>query len=284
MLKHAMLLAPALAAGLMIPSLSSSLFGAVPKVPEKVDKALRTRVNEFFQDHVDGTFRKAMDLVADETKDEYFASGKMALKSFTLDDVKYSDKFDKATVTCTVVRDWEIRMQHNQVTIPMVTTWKIEHGKWVWYHDKQNEWLTPMGPSDYKAITRNSDGTLTVPKINQDSVLAAAKHILDSGSKTNGVDKLDINFDEGRTTDEVHFRNGAEGAVQLEMTPMDPVPGLTFAFDKMNVNAGETVKLSFKYEPQEKAPPQEVLVRFTVIPFNVTYIVTVHFPSPPAGQ
>ncbi len=37
-------------------------------------------------------------------------------------------------------------------------------------------------------------------------------------------------------------------------------------------------------KPQEKAPPQEVLVRFTVIPFNVTYIVTVHFPSPRDGQ
>jgi hypothetical protein len=281
MLKHAMFLGPALAAGLMIPSASA----AVPKVPEKVDKALRDRVNEFFQYHVDGSFRKAMDMVADETKDEYFASGKMVLKSFTLDNIKYSDKFDKATVTCTVVRDWEIRMQHNQVTIPMVTTWKIEHGKWVWYHDKQNEWLTPMGPSDYKAITRNSDGTVNVPKINQDSVLAAAQRILDSNNSSNGVDKLDIHFEEGRTADEVHFHNGAQGSVQLEMTPMDPVPGLTFAFDKMNVNAGDSAKLSFKYEPQEKAaPPEEVPVRFTVIPFNVTYVVVVHFPTPPAGQ
>ena len=52
----------------------------------------------------------------------------------------------------------------------MVTTWKMEHGKWVWYHEKQGEWLTPMGPSDYKAITKNADGTLNVPKINQDTV------------------------------------------------------------------------------------------------------------------
>jgi len=280
MLKRAIYFAPAFAASLLISSVSA----AVPKVPEKVDKALRARVAEFFQDHVDGTFRKAMDLVADETKDEYFASGKMVLKSFTLDDVKYDDKFDKATVTCTVVRDWEIRMQHNQVTIPMVTTWKIEHGKWVWYHDKQGEWLTPMGPSDYKAITRNPDGTVNVPKINQDTVLAAAKHILDNGD--NGIDKLDVHFEDGKAgTDQVRFHNGAQGAVQLEMTPMDPVPGLTFAFDKLNVNAGETATMSFKYEPQEKAvPPQEVRVPFTVIPFNVTYTVSVHFPSPPAGQ
>ena len=276
MLKRAILFAPALAAGLLISTVSA----AVPKVPEKVDKALRARVNDFFQDHVDGSFRKAMEMVADETKDEYFASAKMVLKSYTVDDVKYSDKFDKATVTCTVVRDWEIRMQHNQVTIPMVTTWKIEHGKWVWYHEKQGEWLTPMGPSDYKAITRNADGTVTVPKINQDTVLAAAKNILDQGR---GVDKLDVRFEDGKAgTDQVQFHNAEQGSVQLEMTPMDPIPGLTFSFDKLTVNAGETAKLSFKYEPQGKAPPQEVLVRFTVIPFNVTYIVSVHFPSPAA--
>ncbi len=274
MLKRAMLFTPALAAGLLVSSLSA----AVPKVPEKVDKALRGRVNEFFQDHVDGTFRKAMDLVADETKDEYFASGKMVLKSFNLDSIQYSDKFDTATVTCTVVRDWEIRMQHNTVTIPMVTTWKMEHGKWVWYHDKKApEWLTPMGPSDVKAISRNADGSVTLPKINQDSVLAAAKNILDNGK---GVDKLDVRFEDGKAgTDQVQFHNAEQGSVQLEMTPMDPIPGLTFAFDKLTVNAGETAKLSFKYEPEGKAPPQEVPVRFTVIPFNVTYVVIVHFPS-----
>ena len=80
-----------------------------PRFPEKVDKALRGRVNEFFQYHVDGNFRKAMELVADETQNEYFDSGKTKLKSFKLDDIKYSDKFDKATVTITVTRDWEFR-------------------------------------------------------------------------------------------------------------------------------------------------------------------------------
>src|SRR5208337_4156624 len=116
------------------------------------------RVIEFFQYHVDGSYRKAMDMVADETKDEYFASGKMRLKSFKLEDIKYSDKFEKATVTTTVTRDWEIRLQNNTVTLPMITTWKLEHGKWVWYHNKQGEWLTPMGPSDYNAIKPNPDG------------------------------------------------------------------------------------------------------------------------------
>lgn len=252
-----------------------------PKVPEKVDKALRARATEFFQYHVDGNFRKALDLVADETQDEYFASGKVKLKSFKIEDIKYDDKFDKATVTMTITRDWEFRMQTNTVTLPMVTTWKIEHGKWVWYHSKQGEWLTPMGPSDYKAITRNADGTVTLPKINQDTALAAAQSIMQS----NGVDKLDVYLNSGKPgADKVVFHNGAAGEVMLEMTPMDPVPGLTYKFDTLKVGASSSATLAFEYKPQEKEPPAEALVPFTVIPFNVTYTVKVHFsadaPSP----
>ena len=276
MYKRVLLLTPVLLAGLLVSNLPvSNLSGAqVPKVPEKVDKALRARVNEFFQYHVDGTFKNALPLVADETQDEYFNSGKTKLKSFKVDDIKYSDKFDKATVTLTISRDWEIRMQNNTVTLPMVTTWKIEHGKWVWYHNKQGEWLTPMGPS---AITKNVDGTLRLPKINQDTAAAEATRILNS----TGADKLDVRFEAGKPgTDKVVFRNGAQGEVQLEVTPMEPVPGLTYKFDKLNVGAQQSATLTFQYEPQEKTPPVEVQVPFTVIPFNITYVVIVHFPPP----
>jgi hypothetical protein len=274
MSKRVFMFAPFLLTGLLVSTLPAA---QVPKVPEKVDKALRARVNEFFQYHVDGTFKNALPLVADETQDEYFNSGKTKLRSFKIDDIKYSDKFDKATVSMTISRDWEIRLQNNIVTLPMVTTWKIEHGKWVWYYNKQNAWLTPMGPSDYKAISKNADGSLRLPKINQDTAAAAATEILNS----TGADKLEVRFETGkRGTDQVVFRNGAAGEVQLEVTPMDPVPGLTYKFDKLNVGAQQSATMTFQYEPQEKTPPVEVQVPFTVIPFNITYVVIVHFPPP----
>jgi hypothetical protein len=165
-------------------------------------------------------------------------------------------------------------MQNNVVTLPMVTTWKVEHGRWVWYHNKQGQWLTPMGPSDYSAITKNADGSLKLPKINQDTAMAEAGKILNS----TGADKLDVVFKAGTPgSDKVVFSNGAMGEVQLEVTPMDPVPGLTYKFDTLKVGAGKSATMSLQYEPQEKTPPAQVPVRFTVIPFNITYLVTVHF-------
>jgi len=39
-----------------------------PGAPADVDKALRARVSQFFQYHVDGDFRKAYDIVAEDTR------------------------------------------------------------------------------------------------------------------------------------------------------------------------------------------------------------------------
>jgi hypothetical protein len=256
-----------------------SLMGQAPKVPAKVDQALRSRVNEFFGYHVEGSgnLHKAMDMVADDTKEEYFASGKMTLKAFKLDDIKYSDKFDKATVTCTVTRNWQIRLQENVVTLPMVTTWKIEHGKWVWYHDRNGqEWLTMMGPSDLKAIRPNKDGSVSLPKINADTVMAAAQNILkDQDSET---DKSVLHFSMDRpSSDKVPFKNRAPGQIQLELTPMEAVPGLTLKLDKTSLNAGETGYLLIDYKPTDKEPPSVVNAYVTIVPFVATQEVTINF-------
>ena len=66
--------------------------------PPDVDQALRARVTEFFQAHVDGAFRKAFEIVAEDTKDYYFATEKVRFKSFKIVDIKYSDNFTKAVV------------------------------------------------------------------------------------------------------------------------------------------------------------------------------------------
>src|SRR5258708_273226 len=158
-----------------------------PDVDPAVDKALRDRVTEFFGYHVTGEYKKAYPMVADDTQDAYFAQGKMKLKSFKLDSVKYLDSdFTKAQVTLTVVRDWEVRMQKNEAIIPMVTDWKIEDGKWVWFYDLKGRWLTPMGPSNIEAPKRNADGTIELPKnFSQEVIAARARALLEQS----GIDK-----------------------------------------------------------------------------------------------
>ncbi len=74
--------------------------------PPEVDEALRARVTEFFQYHVDANFRKAYELVAEDTKEQYFGAQKWQFKSFKIDSIKYSDNFTKAEVQVTGQRMW----------------------------------------------------------------------------------------------------------------------------------------------------------------------------------
>src|SRR5262252_4422911 len=70
--------------------------------PADVDKALRVRITEFYQDHVDGKFRQAEALVAEDTKDFFYSANKPKYLSFEIQRIDYSDGFTraKATVLC----------------------------------------------------------------------------------------------------------------------------------------------------------------------------------------
>jgi hypothetical protein len=72
------------------------------QAPPEVDQALRARVTEFMQLHVDGNFRKAYDMVAEDTKESYFNSGKARLRAFKINDVQFNDSFTLATVSATM--------------------------------------------------------------------------------------------------------------------------------------------------------------------------------------
>src|SRR5258708_40073250 len=89
---------------LILPMIALAQEPVSPTPSPEVDRALRARVSEFFQDFLDGKFREAMDLVANDTKDEYFTGGKSPLKAYKIRDVRYSDDFTKAAVALDIKR------------------------------------------------------------------------------------------------------------------------------------------------------------------------------------
>src|SRR5580658_6041018 len=54
------------------------------KAPPEVEQALRARVTEFFQFHVEGNFRAAYGMIAEDTKEYYFNTpmGDLTVESF----------------------------------------------------------------------------------------------------------------------------------------------------------------------------------------------------------
>ena len=132
---------------------------APPAPPPEVDQALRARVSEFYKCHVDGTFRKSYDtLVAEESKEFYFANSKQPYLSYRIDKINYTDNFTRAHVTLTTELIWQVQLEKHKVKREAYSDWKIEKGKWYWYYVPEKINPTPMGESDPTAITRGPAG------------------------------------------------------------------------------------------------------------------------------
>ncbi|HEY7333982.1 MAG TPA: hypothetical protein VH639_03795 [Bryobacteraceae bacterium] len=257
-----------------------------PEAPREVDQALRARVTEFFQDLVDAKFVDALDLVAADTKNDYFASAKTPVKEFRIRDVKYASGFEKAAVTLDVKRLWKFSISAGQDTeavadVPMTTTWKLEKGKWVWSNETQSDaWVTPMGASDVPLLKKNPDGTISgMPsKLTQDVVDAAARKIL----QQTGLDKSEVTLATDKPSSErVVFHNGAQGSIRLELHAPQ-FPGLNVKVDKTDVNFGEDAALQISYDPPAGGgpAPESTSVYFVVIPFDQPYQIKVNFAAP----
>jgi hypothetical protein len=266
--------------------------------PAGVDQALRERVAQFFQYHVDGgsALRKAMDLVAEDTKDIYFARDKMAVKKFSITDVKYRKDFSEASVVLDVTRQATFGGISQEVTLPMVTNWKVEEGKWYWYLDQSLESITPMGLSNVatmknntaELIRQNPDGSVNLPKNLEDpkTVLEHAQTILN----LSGLDKNRVYLPPTKVSEEViTYRNGSGGFLNLELYGVPDLPGLQIKLDKTMLANNESATILFRYQPPETPAdelpkvPRAFSVRLEVQPFNQLLPINVSF-QPPAPE
>jgi hypothetical protein len=249
----------------------------------EADRAVRARVTEFLQYHVDANFRKAYDMVAEDTKDDYFASGKVQIKGFKIEDVKFADNFTKATVTGTISKTFNVAGTDVPVTVPSTTTWKIENNKWVWYNDTKSAPATPMGLASASpagaAPPRGADnGGDALPKNFDDKTIsAAAQSILQQV----GVDKKEVTLAADRASEEkVIFHNGMTGSVQLELT-VPEIPGFSARLEQTVVRAAGDVPVVFRYAPGDPATRRDpISVQLTVQPLNQVFVIRVNFAAP----
>jgi hypothetical protein len=177
-----------------------------------------------------------------------------------------------------VVRDFQVRLQSNEAIIPMVTDWKIEEGKWVWYYDLKDRWLTPMGPSNVEPPKKNADGTIDIPKNFSEEIIAArAKALL----QQTVIDKHVVNLDAGKPSSErVMFTNTAQGPVDLSLAGIPEIPGFQAKLDKQEVPSGGTAYVTFSYDSKDDTPHSPFFIRLVTEPFNQVYSIQVTLGKP----
>jgi len=247
---------------LLIPFFVLAEAPKAPAAPKKVDQALRQRASEFLQDQVDGNFRKALDLVAEDTKDYYFTTAKVKLFSFKIENIEYSDKFTKAKVDSSVRKTYAGAIPI-EITVTQTDTWKIENGKWMWY-------FTPVG-NPLQELTG-----LALPKDASPAAVAAARSNITAATS---LDKQSLTFTRGNAAAErVVFHNGNRGPVKLVADVIGNPQ--EFAVEPLSASIGAdqdfTVKVS--YTPVE-GPSVPAKVRLTVEPFQREFLIPVTFAS-----
>jgi hypothetical protein len=270
-------------ATLLLTSIASLAQTPSPVAPADVDQALRARVTEFFQDFVDGKYRQAINLVAEDTQDEYFSSPKAELKSFKIEQIDYSTDFTKASVQLTVKQVWKLKaegfLQDQVVDAPMSTTWRTEQGKWVFFHKVDtNGWLTPMGPS---APVRRPDGSPVIPQKLDDATLGAeAARLLSQTGSESGVDKREVTLSYNRPSSvKVVYHNGAQGSVNISLVGLTNLPGFSAMFDKPVVDSGKDgiLEISYTPSPDLQSPPRAFTIAVDIAPFGREYPIDVRF-------
>lgn len=269
--------------GLALVSLCSLALAQDPselfdKAPPPVDEALRARVHDFYQAHIDGKFREAYKLVAEDSQEVFFAMAKQQYKDCETARINYSEQFTKALVVETCKADWMFHGQTLTTTLPISSNWKVVDGQWYWYYVKPTVVASPFSPngsifSQDTANAKPGNAPVVPPDPTQlaRGILAMIK-----------IDKTSVSLRSDQASeDEIHIHNDMPGAVSISIDPVT-VPGLKVTLAKAELQAKEDTAVHFEYHTPEgggaKAPSQ-VTVQVHVSPTGQVFPVQVSFSS-----
>ena len=236
-----------------------------PQPPADVDAALRARVQEFFDLHVKGEFRKAEELVAEDTKDFFYTHNKPKYLSCEFSRIDYSENFTKANAV--MVCEQYIMMPgfaDHPMKVPTPSAWKLENGKWVWYVDQDALLNTPWGRTKPGAFPEKGAAP---PPPSVASIPTSADFLFQQIQ----LDKDAVRLKAGESA-EVTITNRAPGLMSLSVPAA--LPGLEAKLDKSTLSAGGKATLTLRAAKGAKSGVLNVQVELTMqlLPIQITIV------------
>jgi len=200
--------------------------------PAEVDQALRARIQEFYDLHIKGDFRRAEALVAEDTKDFFYSHNKPQYLSAEIRRIDYSDNFTKAKAT--VLCEQYVMMpgfNDKPLKVPIPSTWKIVDGKWYWYVDPEALRDSPFGRMT-AGKTPGKGGAPSLPTIptSPDFVLKQVK-----------LDRAAVKMKAGEP-ETVTISSAAPGVMNISLSPLPA--GVEGKLDRTSLNSGEKATLT----------------------------------------
>jgi hypothetical protein len=247
---------------------------AVPKAPPEVDQALRTRANAFLNYESKGDFRKAYDLVAEDSKDYYFGATKEKSASFTIDEVQYGADLYTATVKSTMMRQTMLAGHPVEVPQVLVSRWKVEKGEWVWYHDPSKDVTkTIFGDLPAPPVEAATDSPIPTDLSPKAAVAAAGKLPI----PVPAIDKKFVAFTLGKEgAEQVTYHNNSNGQVRVLAEVRGVADTITVEPGDLMVNPGADVQFKIIYKPHPESSRRGGVL-FSVEPFGSVVGLPVRF-------
>ncbi len=241
------------------------------KAPPAVEAALRARVDEFYQDHVQGKFRAADSLVAEDSKDTFFAMEKTKYKKCEVGKLTFSDNFTKAIAVTSCQSSWSFNGVRIPAMLALSSYWKFENANWYWYAPPpETDVNTPFGKFHVDPDADSKSPLPSNPASLAGGILGQVK-----------ADRNALTFTVGQAAhQEVQIANHMPGSVRLTLQTRG-FPGLRISLDKTSLAANETATLTVAYEPSSSTPVPDLTVNIAVSPSQ--QLIPIHIGAKPGA-
>jgi hypothetical protein len=228
------------------------------KAPPAVDEALRARIAKFFQLHVDGKFRQAEALVAEDSKDFFYSANKPKYMGFEIKNIVYTDDFAKAKAV--VVAQMVVMAPgflDKPVPVPIPSRWKLVNGEWYWYIDEDELNMTPFGKMKGGTAAPGGSGVPAIPGPEEAAKLLA-------GVKAENEEVVLKAKEPGSA--EFTIVNTMPGSVSLALDELQ-FPGISVKLDAAELAAGAKAHVTLDWKPGRYLA-RTIEVRVRVQPTN----------------
>ena len=258
-------LLPLLLIALTLPAQTPTL----DKPPQDIDDALRARIKQFYDYHVVRKYRQCEQLVAEDSKDDFYVMNKPQLESFKIGSIEYSDRFTKAKAVIVGMMPFLLPMAGPKIMEqPFASFWRSENGVWLWYYNKAATQDTPFGKSKPNSTAPGEAGSLSQPpNVNIEALQSALK-----------IDRTRIDLAGGKPQT-VKVTNTLPGPASLTIDcPLRPLAqtGVTATFDKKDLKGNETAILTLTADPDKYSGrlPLQIMVSPTNQVLNLTVTIS----------
>ncbi len=232
-------------------------------------------MTKFFQAHVDGKFRVADQIVAEESKDAFFEMEKTRYLSFEILSITFSDNFTRARATVDCAQEMIVPIiGKTKMKMPRVSLWKLIDGEWFWYVNPVVERESPFG-------TLRPGPSAGAPGARQELPKGPS---IEEVQRMVTADKSDLQVTADAAAQPVTLTNKLPGAVKLSLEFLKR-PDFAVKLDKELMMQNESVHLLVSCSPAAAAQPKPFVVNVVVEPTGQVIPVNARcVPAPPPVQ